>query len=67
MKKVFLATITLLTLGITGCETHHHDHARREHHYDRDDQWRNSGGYPEHERIYQPPVPVYREYPGYRY
>jgi hypothetical protein len=67
MKKFFVAAIMLLTFGITGCETHHHDHARREHRNGRDDyQWHSSGGYPEHERVYQPPVQIYREYPDYR-
>lgn len=67
MKRFFLGTITLVALAMTGCETHHHDHDRdhaRWNHHDGDyDRWRNSGGYPEHERVYQPPVPVYREYP----
>jgi hypothetical protein len=67
MKKFFVATVTLLTFGITGCETHHHDHARWEHRHDGDDyRWHNSGGYPEYQRGYQTPVPVYREYPDYR-
>jgi len=64
MRTAIFCAATLVTLAITGCETHHDHHARWEHR-DRDD-YRNSGGYPEHERVYQAPVPVYREYPEYR-
>lgn len=66
MKKLLLAAATLVTLAITGCETHDH-HAGWEHR-DRDhDEWRHgAGGPPEHVIEVQPPVTIHREYPDYR-